>query len=105
MDDLYSIRPISLWDEFRSGGGGGGGWSLLPEYLFPLLARKSSGFAQILPDFLPENGYLNNAGGGGGATAPISPMARTPIIRPLEYRRGGGGGGLTHKSIYTQPKK
>ena len=31
-----------------------------------LLARKSRGFARILHDFLPENGYLKNSGGGGG---------------------------------------
>ena len=86
---VYSIRPISLWDEFRSGGGGGG-WSLLPEYLFPLLARKSSGFARILPDFLPENGYLKNSRGGGGGLQP--PLALWPIrlwSDLFEYRRGG----------------
>ena len=30
----------------------------MPDYLFPLLAQKSSGFSRIFPDFLPENGYL-----------------------------------------------
>ena len=37
-----------LFDHRRTGRdlfGGGGGWSLLPEYVIPLLARKSNGFA------------------------------------------------------------
>ena len=36
----------------------------------PLLARKSSGFARILPDFLPEYGYYKNSR---GAAAPQPP--------------------------------
>ena len=36
----------------------------------PLLARKSSGFARILPDFLPEYGYFENSR---GAAAPPPP--------------------------------
>ena len=47
-----------------------------PNIFFPLLARKSSGFAQILPDFLPEYCYLKNSR---GAAAPFSPMGRTPM--------------------------
>ena len=30
---------------------------------FPLLARKSSGFARIVHDLLPEYGYLKNSRG------------------------------------------
>ena len=58
----------------------------MPEYyIFPLLTRKSSGFARKLPDFfLPENGYLKNSR---GAAAPSSPMGRTPKgCIYLEYR-------------------
>ena len=40
-------------------GGGGGGLKSLARIFCPLLAPKSSGFARILPNFLPENGYLN----------------------------------------------
>ena len=32
---------------------------------------KSSGFARILHVFLPENGYLNNTGGGGGGVLAV----------------------------------
>ena len=47
-------------------------------HCFPLIARKSSGFARILPDFiLPENGYLKNSRGGGGEGA--DPMGRMPM--------------------------
>ena len=60
-----------------------GGWSLLPEYFYPFLARKSSGFAWILPDFLPENGYLKNSK---GAAASPSPIGCTPMS--LSTRRG-----------------
>ena len=34
-----------------------------PNIFFPLLARKSSGFARICPDLLPENDYLKNSRG------------------------------------------
>ena len=30
---------------------------------------------ELIPDFLPENGYLKNSGGGGGLQPP-SPMGR-----------------------------
>ena len=49
----------------------------------PLLARKSSGFARILPDFLPEYGYFQNSGGG-GAAAPPPPPPRTLMNRRKE---------------------
>ena len=50
---------------------GGGGLRSVARIVSPLLARKSSGFAQILPDlFLPEYGYLKNSR---GATAPSPP--------------------------------
>ena len=65
-------RMISVQDKFRSGG-----LKSLARIFFPLLARKSSGFARILLFFLfPENGYLNNSR---GAAAPLSPMGRTPM--------------------------
>ena len=39
----------------------------MPEYFFPLPARKSSGFALMLPNFVAENDYVKNSGGGGAA--------------------------------------
>ena len=48
-----AFAHIIARDEFRSGGGGGGLKSLA-RIFFPLLARKSSGFARILTPFLPE---------------------------------------------------
>ena len=54
------------------------GLKSLARIFFPLLARKSSGFARILLDFfLPENGYLNISRGAG---APLSPMGCTPML-------------------------
>ena len=67
--DPGSVSFISVRDEFRLGGAV---QSLLPEYLFPLLARRSSGFARILPDFCPKNGYLEHSR---GAAAHLTPMA------------------------------
>ena len=64
----WFLLIISVRDKFRSGG-----LKSLARIFFPLLALKSSGFARILPDFLPENGYLNNCG---KAAAPLSPMGR-----------------------------
>ena len=74
--------PIGVRDEFRSGV-----LKSLARIFFPLLAQKLSGFARILPDFLPENGYLKNSGGGGGGGGgwlqPPTPMARTPMDQRL----------------------
>ena len=62
-------------------GGGGEGWGPLPEYFFPSLARKSSGFARIpILAFLPENGHLKISRG----VQPPSPpplMPKTPPLR------------------------
>ena len=59
----HNLLGISVRDEFRLGG-------LFkvscPSFFFQLLAQKSSGFAHILLDILPENGYLKNSRGGGG---------------------------------------
>ena len=51
---------VSYWQSWGGGGWGGGGWSLLLEYFFPLLAWKSSGFAQILPDFFARKWQFEN---------------------------------------------
>ena len=54
-----TYNHIGVRDEFRSGG-----LKSLARIFFPLLAQKSGGFARILPEFLPENGYLKNYRGG-----------------------------------------
>ena len=41
---------------------------------------KISGFARILRDLLPENGYLKNSGGGGAGAAPHPPPPRTSML-------------------------
>ena len=72
---------IGVWDKFHSRGA-----EVISARIFcPLLARKSSGFALILPEFLPENGYLKNCRGGGGCSPP-QPHG------PYAYRGGGGQG-------------
>ena len=54
-DYALNLSTITLYLKYkRTGQVSFGGWSLLPKYLFPLLARKSSGFAQILPFFCPK---------------------------------------------------
>ena len=65
------------------------GLKSLARIFFPLLARKSSGFVRILPDFfLPENGYLKNSGGGGGLQPPSAPWAvRLCTLRSKHYKR------------------
>ena len=61
---------------FWGGGGAGRGAEVSCPNIFPLLGRKSSGFARILLDFfLPENGYLKILAG----CSPPCPMARTPV--------------------------
>ena len=67
---LYRVPPppppISVRDKFRSGGG----LMSLARIFFPLLARKSNGFARILVIFFVRKWLFQNSRGGGGATAP-----------------------------------
>ena len=58
---------ISVRDEVRSGGLK----SPCPNISFHCLHVNKVVFARILPDFLPEYGYLKNSR---GAIAPLSPM-------------------------------
>ena len=44
----------------RRGGGGGGAGVSCPNIFSHCLHENLVGFARILPDFLPENGYLKN---------------------------------------------
>ena len=68
---------IGVRDEFRSG------VLKSPARIFPpLLAWISSGFARILPAFLPENGYLNNSRG--AAVPPPPPQPHGPYA--YEFR-------------------
>ena len=56
-------------EEFRSRGGGG--LKSLARIFSPsLFTRKSSGFARILPAFLPEIVIFEKFGGGGVAAPP-----------------------------------
>ena len=91
-----SILIIGVWDQFRLGGGGGRG--LVARILYPLLARKSSGFARMIFFFLPENGYLKNSMG-----EPPSPRLvgiwfwyKTGLKNKQTNNTGriGGGGGV-----------
>ena len=50
-----------------------GGLRSVARIFSPLLARKSSGFARILPDFLPEYGYFQNSRGGCSPPSPPPP--------------------------------
>ena len=50
-----SENHIGVRDQFRWGGGGA--LKFLARIFSPLLARKSSGFAQYYLLFLPENRY------------------------------------------------
>ena len=52
-----------------------GGLKSLSEYFFPLLAQKSSGFAQILPNFPPKWLFEKLGGGGGCSPHPHGPYA------------------------------
>ena len=63
---------IGVRDQFRLGG-----LRSVARIFSPLLARKSSGFARILPDFLPEYGYFDNSR---GAAAPPTPPPPPPRL-------------------------
>ena len=101
------VRIISVRDEFRSGG-----LKSLARIFFQLLARKSSGFARILPDlfFLPENGYLKNSRGAGcSPPQPHGPYAYGTNYLPLHSPEKvdkvcvcvcvGGGGRVGHRRM------
>ena len=61
---------MGVRDQFRLEGEGGGGLRSLARILFyPVLARKSSGFARILRVFCPKMAILENS----------SSPPRTPI--------------------------
>ena len=67
---LQNIGSMGVRDQFRLGG-----LRSVARIFSPLLARKSSGFAHILHDFLflPEYGYLKNSRG--AAAPPPQPPA------------------------------
>ena len=62
------VEDIGVRDQFRLGG-----LRSVARIFSPLLARKSSGFARILHNFLPKNCYFKNSR---GATAPPPPAPR-----------------------------
>ena len=67
---MANLKCISVRDEFSLGGGGAKVYCL---NIFSIACRQiSSGFARILPDFLPEKGYLKNYR---RAAAPSAPWA------------------------------
>ena len=74
--DVGSMH-IGVRDQFRLGG-----LRSVARIFYPLLARKSSGFARILHDFLPEYGYLKNSMGG---CSPPSPPPPPPASYAYEY--------------------
>ena len=72
--DDVETGHIGVRDQFRLGG-----LRSVARIFSPLLARKSSGFARILPDFLPEYGYFENSRGAAAPPPPPPPPPRTPI--------------------------
>ena len=72
IDKVKCITAHKIGKHTRTGRVSLGGLNSLPRIFFPLLARNSSGFARILPDILPGNGYLKNSR---GAAAPPAPWA------------------------------
>ena len=58
----HSTIPISVRDEFRSGGGGGGGSLTVscPNILFHCLHKNQVDLPEYLSWLLPENGYLKH---------------------------------------------
>ena len=83
LTPTHGIGVRDHGDQFRLGG-----LRSVARIFSPLLARKSSGFARILPDFLPEYGYFENSGGGGGLQPPPPqpPLPRTPMLRPYSMK-------------------
>ena len=62
---------IGVRDQFRLGG-----LRSVARIFSPLLARKSSSFARILPDFLPEYGYFETFRGGWAPPPPAPRLVR-----------------------------
>ena len=81
IDEHWCTGPVSF---------GGGGLKSLTQIFSPLLARKSSGFAQILLAFMPENGYLKNSGGGGSAAPLVPYLLCLSWWNKREVKEGGG---------------
>ena len=75
---------VGVRDQFHLGG-----LRSVARIFSPLLARKSSGFAQILHVFLPEYGYLKNSRGAAAPPPPPSPPPRTPMnpLLNLPFKR------------------
>ena len=71
----FGYYIIGVRDQFRLGG-----LRSVARIFSPLLARKSSGFARILPDFLPEYGYFQNSRGGGGGAPPPPRLVRLWLL-------------------------
>ena len=76
---MLQHRTIGVRDQFRLGG-----LRSVARIFSPLLARKSSGFARILPDFLPEYGYFENSRGGG--CSPPPPRLVRLCIEPIAWQ-------------------
>ena len=79
---LYSLS-IGVRNQFRLGG-----LRSVARIFFPLHARKSSGFARILPDVLPEYGYLEYLEYGyipGGLQPPSPPPPPPPASYAYEF--------------------
>ena len=70
MYSCFQLHYIGVWDHFRLGG-----LRSVARIFYPLLARKLSGFARILHEFLLEYGYLKNSRGGGAGADPPPPPA------------------------------
>ena len=87
---MYICIGIRVRDEFHLVVGGGG-LKFLARIFSPLLIRISSGFAQILPAFWSENGYLENSSIFLYVIS-LSKLQFLPIFL-LVLQMGGGGGG------------
>ena len=72
---LWSLACIGIRDQFCFGE-----LRSVARIFYPLLARKSSGIAQILHDFffLPEYGHLKNYTARGSSPPPRTPMLACP---------------------------
>ena len=62
-----------------------GGLRSVARIFYPLLARKSSGFARILHHFLPENGYLRNSRGLQPPAPPPAPASYAYACSPCMH--------------------